>query len=124
MNLKDFNSMPTTPTSILKKVEDQMRALAQSKDVKSQMSNTCPNIAQVLCSLESNTSKSVGPQSTSSGHGGKAHTGTETHRPMTGVALLPAGVGNFQTINHSTLVNGQSQNSLSNYPSSSLSYNT
>jgi hypothetical protein len=22
MNLKDFNSMPTTPTSILKKVED------------------------------------------------------------------------------------------------------
>lgn len=27
-NLKDFNSMPTTPTSILKKVEDQMKALA------------------------------------------------------------------------------------------------
>jgi hypothetical protein len=26
--MKDFNSMPTTPTSILKKVEDQMRALA------------------------------------------------------------------------------------------------
>lgn len=27
-NLKDFNSMPTTPTSILKKVEDQVKALA------------------------------------------------------------------------------------------------
>jgi hypothetical protein len=27
-NIKDFNSMPTTPTSILKKVEDQMKALA------------------------------------------------------------------------------------------------
>ena len=26
--LKDFNSMPTTPTSILKKVEDQVRAMA------------------------------------------------------------------------------------------------
>ena len=45
MNLKDFNSMPTTPTSILKKVEDQMKALAQNKDIKAQMSNTCPNIA-------------------------------------------------------------------------------
>jgi len=45
MNVKDFNSMPTTPTSILKKVEDQMRALAMSKDLKAQMSNTCPNIA-------------------------------------------------------------------------------
>ena len=29
LNLKDFNSMPTTPTSILKKVEDQMKALAK-----------------------------------------------------------------------------------------------
>jgi hypothetical protein len=28
MNSKDFSSMPTTPTSILKKVEDQMKALA------------------------------------------------------------------------------------------------
>lgn len=28
LNMKDFNSMPTTPTSILKKVEDQMKALA------------------------------------------------------------------------------------------------
>jgi len=27
-NLKDFNSVPTTPTSILKKVEDQMRVIA------------------------------------------------------------------------------------------------
>lgn len=45
MNIKDFNSMPTTPTSILKKVEDQMRALALKKDAKAQMSNTCPNIA-------------------------------------------------------------------------------
>ena len=44
-NLKDFNSMPTTPTSILKKVEDQMKALAQNKDAKAQMSSTCPNIA-------------------------------------------------------------------------------
>lgn len=26
LNLKDFSSMPTTPTSILKKVEEQMRA--------------------------------------------------------------------------------------------------
>jgi hypothetical protein len=43
-NMKDFNSMPTTPTSILKKVEDQMKALA-TKDNKAQMSNTCPNIA-------------------------------------------------------------------------------
>jgi len=32
MNFKDFNSMPTTPTSILKKVEDQMKALAQNKE--------------------------------------------------------------------------------------------
>lgn len=28
INAKDFNSMPTTPTTILKKVEDQMKALA------------------------------------------------------------------------------------------------
>jgi hypothetical protein len=28
LNMKDFNSMPTTPTSILKKVEDQMKAMA------------------------------------------------------------------------------------------------
>jgi hypothetical protein len=34
MSMKDFNSMPTTPTSILKRVEDQMKALAQGKDVK------------------------------------------------------------------------------------------
>lgn len=60
LNLKDFNSMPTTPTSILKKVEDQMKAISQQNqntgggnplskmDIKAQMSNTCPNIAQVL----------------------------------------------------------------------------
>lgn len=30
LNIKDFNSMPTTPTSILKKVEDQMRALGNT----------------------------------------------------------------------------------------------
>jgi hypothetical protein len=53
MNIKDFNSMPTTPTSILKKVEDQMKALAKSKEVKAQMSNTCPNIAQILSTLDS-----------------------------------------------------------------------
>ena len=52
MNITDFNSMPTTPTSILKKVEDQMKALAHVKDVKSQMSNTCPNMAQVLSNLD------------------------------------------------------------------------
>ena len=52
MNLKDFNSMPTTLTSILKKVEDHMKVLAQSKDSKSQMSNTCPNMAEVLKTLE------------------------------------------------------------------------
>ena len=34
LNMKDFNSMPTTPTTILKKVEDQMKALAQNKDIK------------------------------------------------------------------------------------------
>lgn len=48
-NLKDFNSMPTTPTSILKKVEDQVKAMAQKNTVstnnKQYMSNTCPNIA-------------------------------------------------------------------------------
>ena len=27
LNMKDFNSMPTTPTSILKKLEDQMKAI-------------------------------------------------------------------------------------------------
>ena len=49
--MKDFNSMPTTPTSILKKVEDQMKALATQNiaftkaDIKAQMSNTCPNMA-------------------------------------------------------------------------------
>ena len=43
--MKDFNSMPTTPTSILKKVEDQMKAMALSKDAKTMMSSTCPNIA-------------------------------------------------------------------------------
>ena len=58
LNLKDFNSMPTTPTSILKKVEDQMKALASSNlgfskgDVKAQMSNTCPNMAQILSQLD------------------------------------------------------------------------
>jgi hypothetical protein len=81
-NAKDFNSMPTTPTSILKKVEEQMKALAMSKDLKAQMSNTCPNMAQVLSSLDSNASKSVGP---------KNHHGNETARPMMagGSALLP-----------------------------------
>ena len=34
LNMKDFSSMPTTPTTILKKVEDQMKALAQNKDIK------------------------------------------------------------------------------------------
>jgi len=27
LSTKDFNSMPTTPTSILKKVEDQVKAM-------------------------------------------------------------------------------------------------
>lgn len=54
LNMKDFNSMPTTPTSILKKVEDQMKALGglnsanynnAKVDIKAYMSNTCPNIA-------------------------------------------------------------------------------
>lgn len=45
MNLKDFNSMPTTPTSILKKVEDQVKAMALKKEQKNYLSNTCPNIA-------------------------------------------------------------------------------
>lgn len=51
LSMKDFNSMPTTPTSILKKVEDQMKAIASQGhvlnkgDIKAQMSNTCPNIA-------------------------------------------------------------------------------
>lgn len=52
LNMKDFNSMPTTPTSILKKVEDQMKAMANNNvyqgDVRTQMSNTCPNITQML----------------------------------------------------------------------------
>ena len=56
LNLKDFNSVPTTPTSILKKVEDQMKALAQNKD-KSQMSNTCPNIAQVIGQIDFGSQK-------------------------------------------------------------------
>jgi hypothetical protein len=112
INTKDFNSMPTTPTTILKKVEDQMKALAQSKDVKAQMSNTCPNIAQVLASIESNTSKSVGSH--------ESKKGTETHRQMLGTGLL--GPLNFQTINNSTLVNGH--NSLSNFGGSAMSYSS
>lgn len=83
---KDFSSMPTTPTSILKKMEDQMRALALSKDLKAQMSNTCPNIAQVLSSLDSNASKSLGKINPHHHH-------PETHRAMTTAAtLLPQGV--------------------------------
>ena len=123
--------MPTTPTTILKKVEDQMKALAQNKDIKTQMSNTCPNMAQVLSSIESNTSKSVGPY----GQDGKNYIhqtkGIETHRQIVGKALLPKSGGggghhglNFQTINNSTLVIGQSHNSLSNYPSSAMSYSS
>ena len=45
LNMKDFNSMPTTPTSILKKVEEQVKAIADNKDKKAYMSNTCPNMA-------------------------------------------------------------------------------
>jgi hypothetical protein len=45
LNVKDFNSMPTTPTSILKKVEEQVKAMADVKDKKAFMSNTCPNMA-------------------------------------------------------------------------------
>lgn len=45
LNMKDFNSMPTTPTSILKKVEEQVKAIAENKDKKAYMSNTCPNMA-------------------------------------------------------------------------------
>ena len=83
MNIKDFNSMPTTPTSILKKVEDQMKALAQVKDIKAQMSNTCPNIAQVLSTLDS---KGSGANQVRHHH----HVaGTETHRQLnTGANLL------------------------------------
>ena len=51
-NMKDFNSMPTTPTSILKKVEDQMRAIHGSGAPKPVLSNTCPNMAQILGTLE------------------------------------------------------------------------
>lgn len=76
------------------------------------MSNTCPNMAQVLSSIESNTSKSVGS------HEGKK--GTETHRQMLGTGLL--GPLNFQTINNSTLVNGH--NSLSNFGGSAMSYSS
>ena len=53
LNVKDFSSMPTTPTSILKKVEEQVRALEQNTaSNKAYLSNTCPNMAQVLGSLE------------------------------------------------------------------------
>lgn len=58
LNTKDFNSMPTTPTSILKKVEDQMKAMTgnslgqYNQNIKAQLSNTCPNIAQVLGQLD------------------------------------------------------------------------
>ena len=45
LNMKDFNSMPTTPTSILRKVEEQVKAIAENKDKKAYMSNTCPNMA-------------------------------------------------------------------------------
>lgn len=60
LNMKDFSSGPTTPTSILKKVEDQVKALAQVKNTdKAYMSNTCPNIAKILGSIDtSQTSKS------------------------------------------------------------------
>ena len=51
LNMKDFNSMPTTPTSILRKVEEQMKAMADNKDKKAYMSNTCPNMAQVLSQI-------------------------------------------------------------------------
>jgi hypothetical protein len=51
--LKDFSSMPTTPTSILKKVEDQMRLMKQNG--QNGFSNTCPNIAQILSSLDEQT---------------------------------------------------------------------
>lgn len=57
LNSKDFNSMPTTPTSILKKVEDQMKAITAQEafskgDIKQQMSSTCPNMAQVLSQID------------------------------------------------------------------------
>ena len=45
LNIKDFNSMPTTPTSILKKVEEQVKAMADNRDKKSVFSNTAPNMA-------------------------------------------------------------------------------
>lgn len=53
LNMKDFNSVPTTPTSILKKVENHVKALVSlNNEEKAYMSNTCPNIAQLLQSLE------------------------------------------------------------------------
>jgi hypothetical protein len=80
-----------------------MRALALKKDAKAQMSNTCPNIAQVLSSLDSNNSKNQGPHGlNASNRGGhNTHSGIETHRPVLGTALLPSNqvALNFHTIN-------------------------
>jgi hypothetical protein len=58
------------------------------------MSNTCPNIAQVLGTLDSHNSKSVGiPSSASANTGVKGgNTGTETHRQAgSGANLLHPG---------------------------------
>ena len=57
LNMKDFNSMPTTPTSILKKVEEQVKAMAENRDKKAYLSNTCPNMAQVLSAINSENQK-------------------------------------------------------------------
>jgi len=46
------------------------------------MSNTCPNIAQVLGSIDSKTSKSVGPHEGIKGY--HPNKGTETHLQILG----------------------------------------
>ena len=58
-----------------------MKALAQVKDIKAQMSNTCPNIAQVLSTIDSK----------GTGHNQVRHhhvAGTETHRQLNSGANL------------------------------------
>lgn len=50
-NPKDFNSVPTTPKSILKKIEDQVKAMNSQQQPKSGLSNTCPNMTHLLGSL-------------------------------------------------------------------------
>lgn len=55
------------------------------------MSNTCPNIAQVLSTIDHN-SKSVGVPSSSAANSKAGQTGTETHRQAgSGVNLIQVG---------------------------------